>query len=144
MAGSISGVRTGKASVGFQSGSSPGDSGCKGRLTWRMHPATRRKVQDGKWRLGFADRESETFTVSDGGRLATGIGFPRELSSCGEFGGVDLFIGPGGTAQYPKGSGLDVVLRFSARSASGSITVPPGNCTKVNFAMTASLLKGSP
>ena len=116
-----------------------GSGSCSGALKWKLHPAQRRTVQDGTWKLQFADGESKKFTVLAGGRLATSIGLPSELASCrGPSGAVDLFIAANGQARVSQPD-VAVSLKFSATSASGEITVPGGSCPR--FTMTASLPK---
>jgi hypothetical protein len=110
--------------------------GCTTKLRWRLHPALRRSVSDGTWKLHFSDGESETFRVQSGGRLATSIRLPTELARCGgPFGAVDLFIGPTGkaTISQPK---LNMLIDFSRRSATGQITVP-GGCAHPHFPLRA-------
>ena len=112
---------------------------CQGTLTWHLHPALRRRVQDGTWELRFSDGESETFRVDGGGREATGITFPSGFDC--RLGGVDLFVGAGGRATWADG-GTQVSLDFSRRSASGQMTgmPPPGSASSAcSLAMTASL-----
>src|SRR5450631_3928746 len=48
--------------------SAPASPACAGRLTWRMHPATRTVVPDGSWTAHFPGHQTERFTVQAGGR----------------------------------------------------------------------------
>lgn len=114
-AGSLTGARSARLATSYDAGS------CRGTLSWRMHPANRRAVPDGRWRLSFRDGEQESFQVQAGGRLATSLGLPSELTRCsGATGSVDLFIGPGGLATVTQ-SDAQISIRFSGASASGEV-----------------------
>jgi hypothetical protein len=107
---------------------SPTGNSCHGRLTWHFHPAHRRPVQDGTWMLHLSDGERESFRVSVGGRLATGIGLPPQCT----LGGVDLFIGTDGMA---ANSDVGIVLHFSRTTATGTLTIQ--GCAHPHFTLTA-------
>ncbi|MGA2321976.1 MAG: hypothetical protein ABSG95_14780 [Solirubrobacteraceae bacterium] len=119
---------------------------CVRTLRWTMHPAQRRTVDDGSWMLRFSDGETEQFSVSDGGRLATGIGYPAALGKCGgPIGSVDLFVGASGIASFhePR-ERLAVSLNFSAEAAGGQIIASAARCGARRLAMSASLTERAP
>jgi hypothetical protein len=111
---------------------------CAGRLTWRMHPATRAAVPDGNWTARFRGDQTERFTVQAGGRLATGLRLPRALVACnGVTGGVDLFIGPTGRAAF-RGANLRAAMRFRGRSTTGTLDAGGRGCPGGPLRFTAS------
>jgi hypothetical protein len=140
--GAMLGASSATLSSTFDTGTGRGGASCAGTLTTAMHPANRRTVDDGAWTLRFADGESQTFTVSAGGRAAIGIDFPAALGRCGgPSGNLNLFIGATGTASLrgPRGA---FALRLSftgANRASGRITAPAGRCHAFSLAMKATL-----
>jgi hypothetical protein len=142
--GGIVGSSSATLSSSFDTGTGTGGAACRGTLMRAMHPATRRTVDDGAWTLRFADGESQTFTVSAGGRLAIGIDFPAALGRCGgPRGNVNLFIAAGGAASVrgPRGA---YALRLSftgVNRASGRITAA-GRCRAFELAMKATLSSG--
>jgi hypothetical protein len=143
LAGGIQGPRSATLSRMFDIGNGIGAHRCKGTMTWAMHPASRRTVQDGSWTLQFAGGETESFTVLSGGRLASGITFPAALRHCGgPFGDANLFIAPTGAASIRElGGQFALSLSFSAaNAASGQITASK-RCGAFRLAMTASLTK---
>jgi hypothetical protein len=114
-AGNLTGARGASLSRDYHTGS------CGGRLTWQLHPAHRRLIQDGVWKLNFADGESSRFSVVGAGRLATGIKLPAELARCnGLSGGLDLFIGAGGIAATTQPD-LRASMTFTRARASGQL-----------------------
>jgi hypothetical protein len=141
--GGLTGSRTSVLSTVFRLPPGGGAPGCNGSLTWRLHPAQRRAVADGIWRLRFPDGTSETFEVRAGGRLATGIALPAAVTNCGATGVVDMFIATDGRARYAKPSALAVTLDFARRTASGEITVTGGGCANAPFPVSASLMRRS-
>jgi hypothetical protein len=125
--GSLGGPRSASLSAGYRL------PGCHGTLAWHMRPATRTPVADGGWTAHFAGGESSRFQVQAGGRLATGVGLPRNLLACnGVQGAVDMFIGPSGLGRV-SGSGVTLMLRFSGNRATGSISARgcPGGAHRV-------------
>lgn len=111
---------------------------CSGRLVWRLHPANRATVRDGRWKAHFSDGESSTFTVQGGGRLATKIPLPKALARCGgPVGAVDAFIGARGNAAFTQAK-LELGVHFSGASATGKLSVPGASCRHASLTMTAS------
>jgi hypothetical protein len=142
IAGGVHGPKSATLSRQFDTGAGVRANGCRGTLTWAMHPANRQSVRDGSWTLRFADGESEPFTVSAGGRLAEGIAFPAAVAHCGgPFGDINLFIAPSGTATMREPGGLFAAsLSFTGANASGRFTASK-RCGAFHLAMTASLMK---
>lgn len=94
---------------------------CTGTLAWRMHPARRAVVEDGTWSIRFGRGAPSRFTVGSGGRLARGIPLPPVPAGCnGLRGALDLFIPARGRATVTQ-SGVTVGLRFTRRSATGTL-----------------------
>ena len=132
--GGLTGTRTAKLSMRIDS------PPCRRTFVWRMHPAHRLAVYDGTWRLRFADRESQTFKVSAGGRLATGFGVPQAVSNCGgPVGGFDLFVPANRVATLTTPHQFAVKLTFLRKIASGQITVPGSSCRPLK--MSARLVR---
>jgi hypothetical protein len=79
---------------------------CRGVLHFRFHPAHRRLVDDGKWRLSFSDGEHQNVDVMGGGRF-TAVSFPKVAASCPSgsggtaFGGIEVFIPADGRVDQP-------------------------------------------
>lgn len=118
-----------------------GSPGCRRRLTWRMHPAHRRPVRDGQWRLLFSTGEIDSFTVDGGGRVAEHIALPVKFAQCGgALGGVDLFVAHDGVANRadPK-TRVGIRLRFGLRTARGTITAATRSCGRVTLGIAAGL-----
>ncbi len=141
--GGLSGSRSAtlRTSYNFpRQGSTPG---CKGRLVWHLRPAHRHPVSDGTWRLRFSEGSAETVAVHGQGRLVQGISFPPAFAQCaGLFGGVDLFIKPGGraAASYPK-----LQLSFRRRSVTGTLGSLPGSGQRcASESIKGQLLKRTP
>ena len=131
-AGNLTGARRASLSRAYHTGS------CAGRLSWQLHPAHRRVVQDGVWKLNFADGESSRFSVLGGGRLASGIKLPAVLARCnGLSGGLDLFIGARGNAATAQ-PGLRASMTFTRARASGQLI---DGCASEAF--SAKLLRAS-
>ncbi len=140
--GRILGPGSATLSSSFDTGRGGGNAACSGTLTRSMHPAKRRTVDDGAWTLRFADGETQTLTVSAGGRVATGIEFPRALGRCGgPYGNLNLFIGPNGRASLKgPGGAYTLSLGFTgATRASGALTTSRGSCRGFRLGITASL-----
>jgi hypothetical protein len=114
--------------------------GCRGTLTWHLHPAVRRTVADGAWVIRWAGGEHSTFHVQAGGRLATSIRLPRSLAACnGLSGRVDLFIGIRGAAAISLG-GVTLRLRFVNGRADGTLAAT--GCSPGAARVTASRTGG--
>lgn len=139
--GGLTGARTAKLWVNFRRAQVPGSPGCRRTLIWHLHPAHRRPVQDGLWKLRFSDGETGSFTVAGGGRVASGLAFPQNFT-CG-LGGINLFIGPDGHSFYGDAS-VNVALRFAQRSASGTMSGGAGTTSPCRLGMSASLHKPAP
>lgn len=114
--GRFTGARTATLTAGYSLAS------CHGTQTWRMHPAVRRVVADGRWTMRYADGERSAFRVRSGGRLATGIQLPHLLAACnGLRGTLDLFVGVRGGSAFRHG-GVTLSLRFADGSAHGTLS----------------------
>jgi hypothetical protein len=140
--GAISGPSSAALSRRFDTSGGSAKPGCRGALTWAMHPAVRQPVDDGAWALRFAGGETQAFSVSGGGRLALGIVFPASLGRCGgPQGDVNLFIGPGGAASVKRPHGaLALRLGFTgATTATGQVTARTERCGAFHLAMAASV-----
>jgi hypothetical protein len=137
--GGLIGARTAKLSAVAQSGSK-----CRLKLHWTMHPARRRAVQDGEWKLHFSDGASNTFSVASGGRLASGVTVPDAVTKCGASsgGGADLFIGTGGSGSYLDPQSLGLQMTFHDRTATGKMSFPGTQCAPVG--LSAKLVKSRP
>jgi hypothetical protein len=146
VSGAIRAAGVASLSAAFNTDPETGNPLCRGTLRWTLHPASRHPVDDGSWTLRFANGESETLSVTGGGRLATGFSFPLALYQCGgPAGGVDLFVQASGDAVYSEpASGLTVRLSFAAaKTASGEITANTIGCGSYTLAMTAALEKSA-
>jgi hypothetical protein len=143
--GGLRGSESASLSRKFDTGREGSARGCRGTLTWVMHPASRRTVQDGSWTLRFGDGESEPFTVLAGGRLASGIAFPSVLAHCGgPFGNVNLFVSPSGAAAVREQAGqFAMSLRFTGADAASGQLRASKRCGAFHLAMTASLAKAA-
>jgi hypothetical protein len=116
LVGSLTGARGATLSGSYAA------SGCHGRLTWHMRPASRRSVDDGAWTVRFADGERYGFVVQAGGRLATDVGLPHTVATCnGLEGSLDAFIGPRGDAAVSQ-SGVRLIMHFAGGRAIGTLT----------------------
>jgi hypothetical protein len=132
--GGFTGARSATLSGGY---SLPG---CRGTLTWHLHPAVRRTVADGTWVVHWAGGEHSTFHVQAGGRLATSIHLPRSIAACnGLSGRVDVFIGVRGGAAISQG-GVTLKLRFTNRRAEGTLAAE--GCSGGGARVTASRVSG--
>lgn len=115
---------------------------CRGTLTWIMHPANRRPVNDGTWNVHFSGGEAGEFTVHGGGRLAASITLPHALIACnGLQGAVDVFIAPNGAATVSQ-PGLRLTMQFSRRTASGKLNAGGHGCQGGPIRFTASQKQG--
>jgi hypothetical protein len=141
--GKISGRRMAGLKTMIDFPAMEGQQGCQTTLDWVMHPAARQPVDDGIWTLKLSDGETQTFTVSADGRLATGLGFPVPSAQCSSQpqGGADLFIQASGMASLVDApDGVNVSVNFaSAKSATGQFGTGPCAVT-----LTASLTKSGP
>lgn len=96
---------------------------CAGTLTWRMHPARRVAVDDGRWTIRFGQGAPARFRVDSGGRLALGLPLPPVPKGCsGLRGSLDLFISATGRADITHG-GVTMALRFTKRAATGTVRI---------------------
>ena len=139
-AGGLDGARSASLSAGYQVAS----GGCQGKLTWHMHPAKRRAIQDGTWSVRFSDGESGKFEVIAGGRLVTSMHLPAELKPCGgPYGDVDLFIGSGATVKLTQPS-MRVSMSFTRTRATGQLSVVGGTCSNSRFPLSAKLRRPGP
>jgi hypothetical protein len=73
-----------------------GNKTCRGSLRFKLHPASRRPVDDGAWKLTFSDGEHQHLDMAAGGRY-TSLSLPNVAPVCssgsgGHFGGIDVFI----------------------------------------------------
>lgn len=130
-------------STSFNSDPEHGSTACRGTLTWMMHPADRRRVDDGSWSLRFASGETGGIVVKAGGRLAVGFQFPLSLGQCGgAFGGADLFIPASDEALFGEVGGPSVSLKFtSATAAVGQVSDATLECGNYTQPFTAALSK---
>ncbi len=111
---------------------------CRGTLTWHMHPATRRSVSDGAWKLRFGTGAGASFDVTGGGRLAAAVPLPQSLGLChGLTGTLDAFIGPTGDAVSVAG-GLRITLAFAGDRATGTLLDRAAGCATRTIRLTAS------
>lgn len=95
--------------------------GCRGTVTWHMHPAMRRTVADGTWTVHWPGGERASFHVQAGGRLATGIRLPHSVATCaGISGTLDVFIGVRGGSGTSQ-AGVALKLRFANEHAAGTL-----------------------
>jgi hypothetical protein len=114
---------------------------CAGTLTWRMHPARRVAVDDGRWTIRFGSDTPARFAVASGGRLARAVPLPPVPSGCsGLRGALDLFISASGRAGTTQ-SGVTVTMRFSRRTATGTLRV--AGCPAGSIRISASRPGGS-
>jgi hypothetical protein len=114
--------------------------GCRGTLTWHLHPAVRRTVADGTWVVHWAGGEHSRFRVQAGGRLATSIRLPRSIAACNGLSGTwDVFIGARGAAAISQG-GVTLKLRFANGRASGTLAAT--GCSQGAARVTASRTSG--
>lgn len=96
---------------------------CAGTLTWRMHPAHRVTVDDGRWAIRFGQGAPARFLVDSGGRLARAVPLPPVPAGCsGLRGSLDLFISAAGRASITHG-GVTMALRFTKRAATGTVRI---------------------
>lgn len=111
-------------------------AGCRGRITWHMHPAVRHTVADGTWTVHWAGGERSAFRVQAGGRLATGIRLPRSVASCnGVSGTFDVFIGARGGSSVSQ-AGVTLKLRFANGHAAGTLAATGCSIARVTAART--------
>lgn len=128
--GRFAGARSATMSTPF------GNHHC-GQLTWKLHPAHRATVQDGPWRVAFADGESSRFSVIGRGRLAAGLVLPKALRRCnGATGAIDLFIAASGRAGTDQPH-VRASIRFTASKAAGQINAGGAGCASGPIAFTA-------
>jgi hypothetical protein len=120
---------------------------CLPRLLWRLHPARRFPVADGRWRITFADGERQSQEVTDGGR-ASSIGLPHVTSMCpsgpgpSAQGGTSVFIPANGridqTLRESGGARLRVVWSFTSRLAgSGRFIATAPRCAPGSLSFLA-------
>lgn len=93
--GWITGPRSARAHVAYYA--QQGHHTCRGTLQFRLHPARRRAVNDGGWKLSFSDGEHQNVDMMGGGRF-TSVELPNLSPSCPSgqggppFGGIEAFI----------------------------------------------------
>jgi hypothetical protein len=124
---------------------------CVRRLTFRMHPARRMKVDDGTWSLRFTGGETQTLSVTAGGRLADPVAIPPSTDVCypdypvppAELGDAfQLFIGPSGVAAAQFGYyGVTTTISFRKTTLSGQLVINNQTCHDSTFPLTGSLTK---
>lgn len=130
--GAITGSRSATLSAGYSL------HGCRGTITWHMHPAVRRTVADGSWTIHWPSGERSSFHVQANGRLATAIRLPRSIAACnGLSGTVDVFIGAHGGSAISH-DGVTLKLRFGNEHASGTLAAAgcAGGAARVTAART--------
>jgi hypothetical protein len=133
--GSLSGGRTATLTRRYRVG------GCTRTLRWTMHPATRRAVTDGVWKVSYNGGGSGRFHVLAGGRLATALAVPTAMTRCnGLAGKFDLFIGPSGTARLSQ-TGLRATIQFTRRGGNGRINSDGAGCAGGPFRFRVSLTR---
>jgi hypothetical protein len=124
---------------------------CVRRLTFRMHPARRTKVDDGTWSLRYTGGGAQKLSVTGGGRLASPLAIPPSTDVCypnyptppGELGdSLQLFIGRSGVATSQFGYyGIAATLRFRKTTLSGQLAINNQTCHDSTFPLTGSLTK---
>jgi hypothetical protein len=116
-------------------------------ILWHLHPATRRLVRQGLWRLRFSDGETAGVYVAAGGRVLDSTAFPpAALSACGIQGGSpDLdFISPvGGVSDPQPRYGLTFTLALRASFGQGEVKIASPTCAHTTLTMTATRLSGA-
>jgi hypothetical protein len=116
-------------------------------ILWHLHPATRRAVRQGLWRLRFSDGETAQVHVVAGGRVLDSTAFPpAALLACGIHGGSpDLdFISPAGAVSDPQPRyGLTFKLALRASFGQGEVKIASPTCTHTTLPMTATRLGGA-
>lgn len=145
--GGLIGARSAKIAYPLHLRTAAAGVRCPFKLTWRLHPAHRRPVSDGTWRLTYSTGESVRFKVLAGGRLAAGIPLPKALRrpSCPAVGGrVDLFVRPHRAAvDAEAGRGLSIELSFTSSStAKGKLSVGArsASCPERSLSLRARLI----
>jgi hypothetical protein len=128
-----------------------GSASCVHRLTFRMHPARRTKVDDGTWAVGYTGAGAQKLSVTAGGRLAsplavppsTDVCYPNYLAPPAELGdSMQLFIGPSGLATSQFGYwGITATVRFGRATLSGQLAINNQTCHDSTFPLTGSLTK---
>jgi hypothetical protein len=124
---------------------------CVSRLTFRMHPARRTKVDDGTWAVRYTGAEAQKLGVTAGGRLASPLAIPPSTDTCypnyltppGELGdSLQLFIGPSGlaTSQFSYW-GITATIGFRKTTLSGQLVINNQTCHNSTFPLTGSLTK---
>lgn len=150
--GGLTGARSSQLVTKFTYPAGTNGLKCPSRYVWHLRPSRRRAVQDGRWRLHFSDGETQTVGVHAGGRIVTGIRYPKALGSCESLwtsivsSQLLLFVNPTGSASFTDpGVGLQVTLRFTRRAAVGQMSdIPPGaSVPPCRVGITASVLKPS-
>lgn len=146
--GGLVGARAATLSYPLRLQRPAGGGACPSSLRWKLHPARRRRVEDGAWRLTFPTGRSVRFEVSAGGRLATGIPLPNRLGtpSCpAPHRRVSLFIRPDRTAmQIDADRKLTIKLAFSSPSrARGEVSVAATGaaCPERSMSLSAKLIR---
>jgi hypothetical protein len=124
---------------------------CFRRLTFRMHPARRTKVDDGTWAVRSTGAGAQKLSVTAGGRLAsplfippsTDVCYPNYLTPPGELkDALQLFVGPSGVARSQFGYyGVTVTIRFRQTTFSGQFVINNQTCHDSTFPLRGSLTK---
>jgi hypothetical protein len=124
---------------------------CVRRLTFRMHPARRTKVDDGTWAVRYTGGGAQKLSVTAGGRLASPLAIPPSTDMCypnyltppGELGdSLQLFIGPSAVATSQFGYwGVTATIRFRQTTLSGQLVINNQTCHGSTFPLTGSLTK---
>jgi hypothetical protein len=143
------GAFTGRSSASLRTSYNitEGSARCRGQLHWRLHPAKRRPVADGRWTVVFSDGERQHTTVNNGGR-STSLGIPQVAPDCGgvpggsTHGGITIFIPANRkvnqTLNTGSGGHLQLLWMFtSKRAGSGRFTASAPGCTAGTLTFTA-------
>ncbi len=122
---------------------------CVRRLTFRMHPARRTKVDDGTWAVRYTGQAAQKLSVTAGGRLADPLAIPPSTDTCyphyltppGELGdALQLFIDPSGLATSHFGYwGITATIGFRKTTLSGQLVINNQTCHDAAFPLTGSL-----
>jgi hypothetical protein len=111
-------------------------------IVWHLHPARRRPVKQGLWRLRFSDGQTARFYVLAGGRVVDPTNYPNAaLSQCGLAGGapqaVEFVTAAGGVSATDPAHGLTFALTLRATSGQGVVTIANQTCPDTTVTMTA-------
>lgn len=141
----MTGRRRARISLSYDFPAESGTSGCKGKLVWHLHPTKRVSVSDGTWQLQFSDGETQTMSVTGGGRLITGLSTPAAISDCtGGSGTFNPVIAADGVASATDSENGTFSLKLAYDHASGSFVDQTSGCGLVDLSMSATLTKKAP